>query len=170
MAADGTGATPGLHGFSPALTSFVGRADAVRAATDLLGTSRLVTVVGPGGVGKTRLAGEVARQIVGPVTQTGSGWSNWPRSAIRARYRRPWPLRCRYLPGRACRHTEALAATLARQQMLLVLDNCEHVITAVAELCGTCTAGRGRYIRVLATSREPVGLRRGDSGTDCGRW
>jgi len=55
----------GLHGFVPALTSFVGRAGPVREVAALLGRGRLVTVTGPGGSGKTRLAGEVARQVAG---------------------------------------------------------------------------------------------------------
>ncbi len=55
----------GVHGFVPALTSFVGRARSVSAVTALLDRDRLVTVTGPGGAGKTRLAGEVARQVAG---------------------------------------------------------------------------------------------------------
>src|SRR5580693_5549197 len=50
----------GVHGFVPALTSFVGRAGPVREVAALLDRGRLVTVTGPGGAGKTRLAGEVA--------------------------------------------------------------------------------------------------------------
>jgi predicted ATPase len=50
-----------VHGFAPALTSFVGRAAAVREVVSLLAQYRLVTVTGPGGSGKTRLAGEVAK-------------------------------------------------------------------------------------------------------------
>src|SRR5690348_18229293 len=53
----------GIHGFSPALTSFIGRVDAIDEVAGLLGECRLVTVTGPGGVGKTRLAGEVARRV-----------------------------------------------------------------------------------------------------------
>ncbi|HEY1005493.1 MAG TPA: hypothetical protein VGD83_38275 [Streptosporangiaceae bacterium] len=52
-----------MHGFSPALTSFVGRATAVDEVSGLLADCRLLTVTGPGGVGKTRLAGEVARRM-----------------------------------------------------------------------------------------------------------
>ena len=56
-------AAAGVHGFPVVLTSFVGRAGPVREVADLLGECRLVTVTGPGGVGKTRLAGEVARLV-----------------------------------------------------------------------------------------------------------
>ena len=55
----------GVHGFPAALTSFIGRAEAVREVAGLLAEYRLVTVTGPGGAGKTRLAGEVARQVAG---------------------------------------------------------------------------------------------------------
>jgi predicted ATPase len=53
----------GVHGFPAVLTSFVGRTGAVREVAGLLEEYRLVTVTGPGGVGKTRLAGAVARQV-----------------------------------------------------------------------------------------------------------
>src|SRR5690349_15506627 len=57
-----------MHGFPAALASFVGRAGALREAAGLLGQCRLVTVTGPGGVGKTRLAGVVAGQVAGRFT------------------------------------------------------------------------------------------------------
>src|SRR5690348_12491754 len=53
----------GLHGLLPALTSFIGRAGEVDQVAGLLGQYRLLTVTGPGGVGKTRLAAEVARRV-----------------------------------------------------------------------------------------------------------
>ena len=55
----------GVYGFPAALTSFVGRAEAVSEVAGLLGRYRLVTVTGPGGAGKTRLAGEVAGRVAG---------------------------------------------------------------------------------------------------------
>ena len=58
-------AAGGVHGFPAALTSFVGRAGAVREVAGLLERYRLVTVTGPGGAGKTRLAGEVAKRVAG---------------------------------------------------------------------------------------------------------
>jgi predicted ATPase len=60
VAAIGVG---GVHGFPAALTSFIGRAGAVREVAGLLEEYRLVTVTGPGGSGKTRLVGQVARQV-----------------------------------------------------------------------------------------------------------
>src|SRR6476661_5123965 len=56
-------ASGGVHGFPAALTSFIGRAGPVREVAGLLEEYRLVTVTGPGGVGKTRLAGEVAGRV-----------------------------------------------------------------------------------------------------------
>ncbi len=53
----------GVHGFGAALTSFIGRAGAVGEVAGLLDRGRLVTVTGPGGAGKTRLAGQVARRV-----------------------------------------------------------------------------------------------------------
>jgi predicted ATPase len=58
-------AATGLRGFPAALSSFVGRAGEVAKIAGLLGEYRLVTVTGPGGMGKTRLAGEVAREVAG---------------------------------------------------------------------------------------------------------
>ena len=65
MGADGDGAQAAMHGFSAPLTSFIGRAGAVGEVAGLLADGRLVTATGPGGVGKTRLAGEVARRVAG---------------------------------------------------------------------------------------------------------
>ena len=58
-------ATGGLHGFPAVLTSFIGQEEAVRDVAGLLGEGPLVTVTRPGGVGKTRLAGQVARLVAG---------------------------------------------------------------------------------------------------------
>ena len=58
-------AARGVHGFPAALTSFIGRAGPLREVAGLLSDHRLVTVTGPGGAGKTRLAAQVARQVAG---------------------------------------------------------------------------------------------------------
>ena len=130
----------GMHGFVPALTSFVGRAGPVREVTALLDRDRLVTVTGPGGAGKTRLAGQVAGQVAGRFAD--GVWL-----AELAPVRDPSlvaevvmaALGVREQPGLPA--AGALARVLARQQLLLVLDNCEHVIGAAAELCAGLLAG-----------------------------
>jgi predicted ATPase/DNA-binding CsgD family transcriptional regulator len=149
--ADGTG---GIRGFPVALTSFVGRAQAVADVSDRLSQCRLVTVTRPGGAGKTRLAGEVARRVAGRFAE--GVWlaelaavqdPAQVATAVAA------ALGIRDLPVVAA--ADALADALARRQLLLVLDNCEQVIGAAAELCGRLLLSADD-VRVLATSREPL--------------
>jgi len=143
-----------LYGFPVALTSFVGRAAAVDEIDGQLREHRLVTVTGPGGAGKTRLAGEVARRAAGRFAD-----GVWLAELAAARDPAQVPvvvataLGVRDLPAVAA--AGALARALARRQLLLVLDNCEHVIGAAAELCGRLLLGADD-VRVLATSREPL--------------
>src|SRR6516165_5865855 len=147
-------ATGGLHGFPAALTSFVGRAQVVDDVAARLGQYRLVTVTGPGGAGKTRLAGEVAQQVA-------DRFADGVWLAELAAVQDPaqvaavvgTALGIRDLPSVAA--ADALAHVLARRQLLLVLDNCEQVIGAAAELCGRLLLGADD-VRVLATSREPL--------------
>jgi non-specific serine/threonine protein kinase len=149
-----TDAAGSVHGFPAALTSFVGRAGVVDAIAAQLGQYRLVTVTGPGGAGKTRLAGEVARQVAGRFAD--GVWL-----AELAAVRDPAQvvaavaaaLGIRELPTAGA--ADALARVLARRQLLLVLDNCEQVIDAAAELCSRLLLGADD-VRVLATSREPL--------------
>ncbi len=149
-----TDVTGSMHGFPAALTSFVGRAGVVGEIVGHLGRYRLVTVTGPGGAGKTRLAGEVARRVA-------DRFADGVWLAELAAVRDPAQvaaavaeaLGIRELPAVAA--ADALAHVLARRQLLLVLDNCEHVIGAAAELCGRLLLGADD-VRVLATSREPL--------------
>jgi predicted ATPase len=143
-----------VYGFAPSLTSFVGRGEAVREIADLLGDYRLVTVTGPGGAGKTRLAGEVAGRVadrfedgVWLAELASAGDSALVVGVVAA------ALGVRDLPGVSA--AETVAQVLARQQLLLVLDNCEHVIDAAAGLCAGLLAACDD-VRVLATSREPL--------------
>jgi predicted ATPase/DNA-binding CsgD family transcriptional regulator len=143
-----------MHGFPATLTSFVGRAAVVGEVAGQLGQYRLVTVTGPGGAGKTRLAGEVARQVAGRFADgvwlaelAAVGDPAQVAAAVAA------ALGIRELPAVAA--ADALASALARRQLLLVLDNCEQVIGAAAELCGRLLLGADD-VRVLATSREPL--------------
>jgi predicted ATPase/DNA-binding CsgD family transcriptional regulator len=143
-----------MHGFPAALTSFVGRAAVVDEVAGRLGEYRLVTVTGPGGSGKTRLAGEVARRVAG---EFADGVWLAELGAVRDPAQVPAvvaaALGVRDLPAVAA--ADALARALARRQLLLVLDNCEHVIGAAAELCGRLLLGADD-VRVLATSREAL--------------
>jgi predicted ATPase/DNA-binding CsgD family transcriptional regulator len=145
-----------MHGFAAELTSFVGRAQAVEDVSGLLGQHRLVTVTGPGGAGKTRLAGEVAKHVI-------DRFADGVWLAELAAVRDPAQvaaevaaaLGIRELPAASA--ADALARALAHRHLLLVLDNCEHVIGAAAELCGRLLLGADD-VRVLATSREPLRL------------
>ena len=138
------------------MTSFVGRAAAVDDVAGLLSEYRLVTVTGPGGVGKTRLAGEVAERVAGRfadgvwlVELTAVTDPAQVPSAVAA------ALGVGERPGVPV--SDVLAGVLASRQVLLVLDNCEHVIAAVARLCAALLPAADD-VRVLATSREPVGV------------
>jgi predicted ATPase len=145
-----------MHGFPAALASFIGRAGARRDVAGLVEECRLVTVTGPGGVGKTRLAGQVARLVAGRFAD--GAWL-----AELAPVRDPAQvaavvaaaLGIREQPGTPV--AGALARVLAGQQLLLVLDNCEHVIGGAAELCAGLLAACDD-VRVLATSREPLAV------------
>jgi predicted ATPase/DNA-binding CsgD family transcriptional regulator len=145
-------AAGGMHNFPAMRTSFIGRAGPVRELAVLLEQDRLVTVTGPGGSGKTRLAGEVARQVAGRFAD--GAWlvelapvhdpEQVPAVVAAA-------LGVREQPGMPA--GGALARVLAHQQLLLVLDNCEHVIAAAAGLSAELLAACDD-LRILATSRE----------------
>jgi predicted ATPase/DNA-binding CsgD family transcriptional regulator len=149
-------AAGGVHGFPAALTSFVGRAGPVREVAGLLEERRLVTVTGPGGSGKTRLAAEVAAQVADRYVD--GAWlvelAPVADSALVATVVAV-ALGVREQPGVPT--VEAVVRVLARQQLLLVLDNCEHVIGAAAELCAGLLAACDD-VTVLATSREPLAV------------
>jgi predicted ATPase/DNA-binding SARP family transcriptional activator len=171
---DGTAAFPPRTNLRAALTSFVGRDEDVFRVGKLLTESRLTTLTGPGGAGKTRLAVESARTLLdqmpdgvwvvelAPVTDPGGG--ELPQAALTALGLRETALlgtsRARALAGEPTDSgdpLDRLLAALADKRMLLVLDNCEHLIDAAAgladRLLGACPD-----LRVLATSREPLGI------------
>src|SRR6201996_7293456 len=146
----------GVHGFAAVLTGFIGRDGLVGEVAGLLEECRLVTVTGPGGGGKTRLAGEVARRVAGRFAD-----GVWlvelalvpdPGQVVAAVAA---ALGVQEQPGFPVE--QVLARVLARQQVLLVMDNCEHVIGAVARLCAGLLAVCDD-LRVLATSREPLAV------------
>src|SRR5215472_14655164 len=146
----------GLHGFPAVLTSFVGRDAPVGEVAGLLEKCRLVTVTGPGGGGKTRLAGQVAERVAGRFAD--GAWlvelaPVWDPAQVAVAVAAS--LGIREQPGLPVE--QALGQVLARQQVLLVVDNCEHVIGAVAQLCAGLLAACDD-VRVLATSREPLAV------------
>jgi predicted ATPase/DNA-binding CsgD family transcriptional regulator len=138
------------------LTRFVGRAQDAAELTRLLQEHRLVTVTGPGGVGKTRLAAEVARQLADRFPD-GAWFVGLGAVADPARVPAEVAsaLSVPQDPDRP--PLEVLAAALAPRRLLLVLDNCEHVLGAVARLCHAVLSGADD-VRVLVTSREQLGM------------
>jgi predicted ATPase/DNA-binding winged helix-turn-helix (wHTH) protein len=132
-------------------TTLVGRDHDIAEVCDLLGLASLVTLVGPGGVGKTSLALAVARQadrvgtdqvLLVDLTGVPAGGAVLP-ALLRA-------------TGRDGRDEEAGLAALAHTPALVVLDNCEHVLDGAAEVVDR--ALRGGPLRILATSRERLGV------------
>ncbi len=145
-----------LRGLTHADTSFIGRSDAVGTVAALLDNYRLVTVTGPGGVGKTRLADQVLRKIVG---RFADGIEVVELAAISepAQVANAAAAALNLHQAAGVLTVEALADRMSRQQMLLVLDNCEHVLDEVAQLCAALLESADD-IKILATSREPLGL------------
>ncbi|WP_090766740.1 BTAD domain-containing putative transcriptional regulator [Nonomuraea maritima] len=144
------------------LTSFVGKDDDVSEVADLAMKHRLVTLTGAGGSGKTRLATETARTMLAELPDgawlvelatVGAG-GELAQAALSA-----LGLRDQAVLGgaRGGEPMDRLVTALRERALLLVLDNCEHVIEAAAvfadRLLGEC-----RRLRILATSREPLGI------------
>lgn len=138
------------------LTSFVGRTAQIAELSRAVTQNRLVTLTGAGGSGKTRLAVQVAGQIaaqfrggaqyvdLAPITEPDLV----PATAART-------LGLAEVPGRSA--TDALLRLIADRQLLLILDNCEHLLDATAALVGAML-GACVSVTVLATSREPIGM------------
>ncbi|MEU6405994.1 BTAD domain-containing putative transcriptional regulator [Streptomyces sp. NPDC046985] len=193
--ADGRPAHPGPHAPSPAadsapppaslaapapgppsnlrarLTSFVGREADIEALRADLADARLVTLLGPGGAGKTRLSQEAA-EAVRPALRDGV-WlaelapvddpDDVPEAVLTALGARETVLygagaeEMRAAVADRDDPVERLVERCARRRMLLLLDNCEHVVEAAARLAEELLA-RCPHLTVLATSREPLGV------------
>jgi predicted ATPase len=150
------------------LTSFVGKAADVVGLRELVAGHRLTTVIGPGGVGKTRLATETARTLLDDLPdgawlvelaaigsdpspaaeRAGADVAQATLAALRLRDA---------LLGDApdADPTDRVIAALRERQALLILDNCEHVIESAATFAFR-VLGECRRLRILATSREPL--------------
>ena len=144
------------HNLPLGLTNFFGREVEIARLSALLADHRLVTLSGPGGVGKTRLSLQVAERALGDFS--GGVWLvelaalSDPRlipQQVAA------TLGLRTEPARPI--VDTLAGFLRDQQLLIVLDNCEHLLDGGARLADhllrTCA-----WLRILATSREPLGI------------
>ena len=146
------------HNLPSQATTFVGRsAEQAELRTLVSGGSRLVTITGPGGIGKSRLALQAAANAL-----DGTGDGVWlvelapvaepgrvTRTAAAA-------LKVSEAPGQSVLDT--LTGALRDRELLLVLDNAEHVLGAVAELAGAVIRACPR-VALLVTSREPLGIR-----------
>src|SRR5580700_2478099 len=152
-------------------TSFIGRDDDVVGVLKKLAEERLVTLTGPGGVGKTRLATEVASRLAGSAALAGparlagpaylvelapvSGPSEVPYAVLDA-----LGLRERVIARHGADQAHAdpadrLCAALGDREAVLILDNCEHLIEAAASLADRLLTDCPRT-RIIATSREPL--------------
>ncbi|WP_346136838.1 BTAD domain-containing putative transcriptional regulator [Lentzea roselyniae] len=143
------------------LTSYVGKDADVTAVRNLVAGHRLITLTGPGGSGKTRLATETARTLLGDLPD--GAWlvelaaigtdGDVAQAALSGLGLRDTLL------GEASNAEPAdrLVTAIRDRETLLVLDNCEHVIAAAAALAHRLL-GECPRLRILATSREPLGI------------
>jgi predicted ATPase/DNA-binding SARP family transcriptional activator len=139
-------------------TSFIGRDDDVAGVLKRLRAERLVTLTGPGGVGKTRLSTEVAARItvpawfaeLAPVTDPAEvPYAVLDALGLRERSIAP------HAADKAGDPVDRLVAVLADRDAVLILDNCEHVIDAAASLAARLLSDCPK-VNVLVTSREPL--------------
>ena len=144
------------HNLPVRLTSFVGRERELAALDDLFGQARLVTLTGAGGAGKTRLAVEFGAAAAG--RSRDGAWL-----ADLSGITDPDLVPPQVMEALGVRQTgempviEALRYRLRSAELLLVLDNCEHLLGTCAALA-TALLGSSPGLRVLATSREPLGV------------
>lgn len=149
-------AGPARHNLPSSVTSFIGREREIIRIKWLLNTTRLLTLSGAGGSGKTRLALQVAKSLLKEYADgiwlaefaSLSDSKLIPQAVAAA-------LGVREMRGQSL--TETLADYLRPKKMLLVLDNCEHLIEACAQLAETLLQACPD-LQVLATSREALGI------------
>jgi predicted ATPase/tRNA A-37 threonylcarbamoyl transferase component Bud32 len=144
------------HNIPASLTSFIGRRRERAEVRRLFAAGRLVTVLGAGGTGKTRLALQVAADML--ADEPDGVWVVELATLADPALVTPTAahvLDVRETPGRALEHT--LAETIGSKTMLLVLDNCEHLAAACARLADALLRACP-HLRILATSQEGLGV------------
>ncbi|TCC32620.1 AfsR/SARP family transcriptional regulator [Kribbella sindirgiensis] len=143
------------------LTTYVGKDADIATVRDLIAGHRLTTLIGPGGSGKTRLASETARTVLGDLPD--GAWmvelaaigadDNVAQATLGALALRDALLGD--VPD--ADPTDRVIAAVRERAMLLILDNCEHVIESAATFAHR-VLGECPRLRILATSREPLGI------------
>ncbi|KUL29282.1 AfsR/SARP family transcriptional regulator [Actinoplanes awajinensis] len=162
----GKDARPGASNLPEPLTSFIGREADLARIDDLLVAGRLITVLGPGGAGKTRLATQAARRRRGDYRDgvwlidlaSVTAPAELPAAVLTATGLRAAALFEKSglrLEGRT--DIDVLVDQFAGRECLFLVDNCEHLIDAVAHLT-TALLVRCPGLRILATSREPLAV------------
>ena len=151
VAVRGKQATAAPSNLPQHLTSFVGREAELRSLKRLLSTSRLVTLTGTGGAGKSRLATEIA-------TANSNLWPDgvWWIELAATDDVSGAVLATLELPGRGAAQ-DVIASWLAARKALLVLDNCEHLVADCAAFCQRMLE-RCPQLNIIATSREALGV------------
>ena len=150
------------------LTSLVGKDADVAAVRELIAQHRLTTLIGPGGSGKTRLATETARMLLGDLPDGAWLVELAAIGAVQGEGAVGGDVVQATLDGLGLRdallgeapHAEPmdrLIAAIRERELLLILDNCEHVIESAAAFAHR-VLGECRRLRILATSREPLGI------------
>ncbi|NTU84703.1 MAG: LuxR family transcriptional regulator [Chloroflexales bacterium] len=147
---------PALVSPPPFLGTFVGRADEAAEIGQLLATARLFTLTGTGGSGKTRLAAQLVTLVQGRFAH-GVRWVDLSALTDPAIVPDLVAERCGALDHGILSVQDALIATLQAQHLVLVLDNCEHLLPACATLVESLLTACP-MLHILATSREPLAL------------
>ena len=145
----------GKHNLPASRTSFVGREHEMMEIKRHLAMTRLLTLTGAGGSGKTRLALEVARDLIGAYPD--GVWLAELASLSQGEFVPQAVAEAVGVPGQPGRPiTDTLVDALRTKKMLLILDNCEHLVDAVGDLVASLLDSCP-HLRILATSREALG-------------